>query len=455
MKYFPLTDSDREEIRKSLGIRETRELFSDIPAEKAYYPLDFIPSAASEDQLIKRFKEIAKKNKFSDYLSFLGGGAYNHFIPEVVNHLSSKGEFLTPYTPYQPEVSQGSLQAMFEYQTMITMLTGMDVSNASLYDGGTAAAEGALLALRKAHKKNTILLARNLHPEYIEIIETYLRDLEEYNIEYIDFDKETGTVNLEDLEKKVCEACAGFLFQSPNFFGVVEENQKISDTLHSKNAFSIQVVAEAMSLPFLSPAGENGVDIIVGEAQSFGLPLGFGGPYLGFMAVKKELIRQMPGRIVGETVDTNGNRGYVLTLSTREQHIKREKATSNICTNQAWCALRAGMYLATMGKKGLMKISKTNHLNTAYFVKEIARFNHVNIKYKKNFFNEVVLEIKNMAVDEFMTKLETKGILVGVPLKWFHELKLRDFESALLINFTELHKKKDIDTLLHAIGELE
>jgi glycine dehydrogenase subunit 1 len=455
MRYFPLTDSDREEIQNFLGITETRELFSDIPAGKAYYPLDHIPSAASEDQLINRFKEIAKKNKFQDYLSFLGGGAYNHFIPEVVNHLSGKGEFLTPYTPYQPEVSQGSLQAMFEYQTMITMLTGMDVSNASLYDGGTAAAEGALLALRKARKKNTILLARNLHPEYIEIIETYLRDLEETSTEYIDVDKETGAVDLEDLEKKLCEDCAGFLFQSPNFFGVVEESKKISGILHRKNAFSIQVVAEAMSLPFLSTGGENGVDIMVGEAQSFGLPLGFGGPYLGFMAVKKELIRQMPGRIVGETVDTNGNRGYVLTLSTREQHIKREKATSNICTNQAWCALRAGMYLATMGKKGLMNISKTNHLNTAYFVKEIARFNHVRIKYKKNFFNEVVLEIKNMTVDAFITKLETKGILVGVPLKWFHERKLRDYESAVLINFTELHKKKDIDTLIHAIGELQ
>ncbi len=453
MKYFPLTDSDREEIRKLLGIKETRELFSDIPQDKAYYPLDNIPPAVPEDQLIETFKEIATKNKFPGYLSFLGGGAYNHFIPEVVDYLSSKGEFLTPYTPYQPEVSQGSLQAMFEYQTMMTMLTGMDVSNASLYDGGTAAAEGALLALRKARKKNTILLARNLHPEYIEIIETYIHDLEEYNIEYIDFDKESGTVNLEDLEKKICEACAGFLFQSPNFFGVVEESKKISGILHSKNAFSIQIVAEAMSLPFLVPGGENGVDIMVGEAQSFGLSLDFGGPYLGFMAVKKEFIRQMPGRIVGETVDTNGNRGYVLTLSTREQHIKREKATSNICTNQAWCALKASMYLSTMGKHGLEKISKTNHLNTAYFVKEIAKFNHVSIKYKKNFFNEVVLEVKNKTVDEFMTELEAKDILVGVPLKWFPGLE--GYESAVLINFTELHKKKDIDTLIRAIGELQ
>lgn len=451
MRYFPLTDSDREEIRKSLGVKDTRELFSDIPQEKSYYPLDHIPPALPEDELIAKFKEIAKKNKFSEYLSFLGGGAYNHFTPETVSHLSGKGEFLTPYTPYQPEVSQGSLQAMFEYQTMMAMLTGMDVCNASLYDGGTAAAEGALLALRKARKKNTILIARNLHPEYIEIIETYIKDVEGYRTQYIDFDKETGTINLDDLGGKICDDCAGFLFQSPNFFGVVEDGKKISGILHDKKAFAIQVVTEAMSLPFLTPGGENDVDIMVGEAQSFGLPLSYGGPFLGFMAVKKDFIRQMPGRLVGETVDVDENRGYVLTLSTREQHIKREKATSNICTNQAWCALRAGIYLASMGKTGLQKIAKANHLNTAYFVKEIAKFKHVNIKYKKNFFNEVVLEVKSKSAEDFITEMENKGILVGVPLKWFH----KDYEKAVLINFTELHKKKDIDTLINAIGGLK
>jgi len=452
MRYLPLTDADREEIRNFLQIKETKNLFSDIPQDKAYYPLEDIPPAVPEDELIKTFKGIARKNKFSDYLSFLGGGAYHHFVPEVVNHLSQKGEFVTPYTPYQPEVSQGSLQAMFEYQTMMCMLTGMDVANASLYDGGTAAAEGALLVLRKGRKKNTILVARNLHYEYIEIIETYLRHLDEYKIDYVDFDRETGKVNPEDLDKKICDECAGFIFQSPNFFGVVEDSQKISAVLHGKDAYSVQVVTEAMSLPFLAPPGEKDVDIVVGEAQSFGIPLSYGGPYLGFMAVKKDFVRQMPGRLVGETLDVEGNRGYVLTLSTREQHIKREKATSNICTNQAWCALRAGMYLSTMGKTGLMKISKANHLNAAYFVKEIARFDHVNIEYKKNFFNEVVLEVKHMAVDDFIDKLEKKGILVGIPLKWF----FRDeaYAAAILTNFTELHKKTDIDSLISAIGEL-
>jgi glycine dehydrogenase subunit 1 len=450
MRYFPLTDSDRAEIRKSIGIKENRELFSDLPRDKIYFSLDDIPSALPENELIDRFKEIAEKNSYGQYLSFLGGGAYNHFTPEVVNELSRKGEFLTPYTPYQPEVSQGSLQAMFEYQTMITMLTGMDVSNASLYDGGTAAAEGVLLALRKARKKNRILIASSLHPEYIEIILTYVRNLD-YEVDYVAYDRETGTVNAAELEQKTDENTAGFIFQSPNFFGVIEDNRKICEILHNRKSYAIQTVAEAMSMAFLTPAGENGVDIIVGEAQSFGLPLGFGGPYLGFMAVRKEFIRQMPGRIVGQTVDKKGNRGYVLTLSTREQHIKREKATSNICTNQAWCALRAGIYLATMGKKGLREISKINHLNTAYFVREIAKFSHVTVKYRKNFYNEVVLEIKNKKVEDFIGKMEEKGILAGIPLKWFFP----DSEDSILVNFTEIHKKKDIDRFVTAVGELQ
>ncbi len=450
MQYFPLTDEQREEIKKEIGIKDVKELFSDIPQEKAWYSLADLPKSLPENELLKKFEDFGNKNTYSDYLSFLGGGAYNHFIPEVVNYLSNRSEFLTPYTPYQPEVSQGSLQAMFEYQTMMAMLTGMDFSNASLYDGGTAAIEGALLALRKS-KKNKILIAENLHPEYMEIIYSYVQNLG-IEVEKVEYDRDTGKVDLEKLNGKMDDEIGGFLFQSPNYFGVVEESKDISDIVHTKKkAYSVQVTAEAMSLPFLTPAGDNGVDIIVGEAQSFGLTLSFGGPYLGFIAAKKEFLRQMPGRLVGQTKDVDGKRGYVLTLSTREQHIKREKATSNICSNQAWCALRAGIYLSTLGKRGLLKISKLNHLNTAYFVKEIEKFDFIKVKYKKDFFNEVVLEIENGNGVDFLKKLKDKKIFAGIPLQWFY----KDADNQVLINFTEMHNKEDIDLLVKRIGELK
>jgi glycine dehydrogenase subunit 1 len=449
MNYFPLTDTARKEMLDFIGARDIKELFADIPPKKSYFPLDDIPAALSEDRLIHTFNQLAARNRYRDYLSFLGGGAYNHFIPEVVNHLSGKGELLTPYTPYQPEVSQGSLQAMFEYQTMMAMLTGLDIANSSLYDGGTAAAEGALLTVRKS-KKNRILMAANLHPEYIEIVNTYIQNLD-IEADLVDYDRQTGKLLLDDLEAKLDDHTAAFIFQSPNFLGVVEEAREISALAHNRQAYSAQAVTEAMSLPFLTPAAENGVDVIVGEAQSFGLPLGFGGPYLGFIAARQEFLRQMPGRLVGQTTDGKGRRGYVLTLSTREQHIKREKATSNICTNQAWCALRAAIYMSTMGKQGLMEIARTNHLNTAYFVKEAAGLKSAAVKYTKDFFNEVVLEVQDGSVADFQKRLQGKKILAGIPLKWFYP----DFENAVLLNFTEIHRKEDIDRLIQAIGETQ
>ena len=449
MRFLSLSDVDREEIKKFLGIEKIREIFSDIPLEHSYYSLDQLPSSLPENRLIEVFQKLAHQNTFSQYIHYLGGGAYQHFIPEVVNYLSAKGEFLTPYTPYQPEVSQGSLQAMFEYQTMMTLLTGMDISNSSLYDGGTAAAEGVLLALRKS-RKNRFLMAENLHPEYIEIIKTYVQNL---NIDFqtVVFHEETGKVDMSDLEQKMDGDTAAFIFQSPNFFGVIEDSHEISSLLHQQNVYSIQVITEAISLAFLNPPAENGVDIALGEAQSFGIPLGFGGPYLGFLTTKQEFLRQMPGRIVGQTKDNRGRRGYILTLSTREQHIKREKATSNICTNQAWCALRAAMYLATMGKTGLEKIGKLNHLNTAYFVKSVSGFDHVKIRYQRDFYNEVVMDIKNMSASDFLQKLEKKNIIAGISLKWFYP----EFQDSILINFTENHKTEDIDFLVDCIGELK
>jgi glycine dehydrogenase subunit 1 len=323
----------------------------------------------------------------------------------------------------------------------------MDVSNASLYDGGTAAAEAVLLAIRKSGK-HRFLMAENLHPEYMEIIKTYIQNL---GIEYemVPYDRKSGKTDLPALEQKLTPETAVFIFQSPNFFGVVEECNRISGLAHRQNTFSAQVIAEALSLSFLTPPGENDVDIAVGEAQSFGLPLSFGGPYLGFITAKEEFLRQMPGRIVGETLDKQGRRGYVLTLSTREQHIKREKATSNICTNQAWCALRASIYLSTMGKTGLEEIGKINHLNTTYFVESMKKFDHVRIRFSQDFYNEVVLETGQSGADGFLRKMEEQKVLSGIPLHWFYP----EMKDAILINFTEMHTKKDIDTLITGIGD--
>lgn len=449
MRYLPLTASDREEIKKNLAIQSVNELFSDIPPHASYYSLEDIPAALDERELTAAFKIFAARNRFGDYLSFLGGGAYAHFTPEVVNFISSKGEFLTPYTPYQPEVSQGSLQALFEYQTMMTMLTGLDISNSSLYDGGTAAAEGVLLALRKSKKKR-IAVAGNLHPEYNEIINTYIQNLGIESVP-VDFNPETGKIDLDQLRDRLDETCGGFVFQSPNFFGVIEDSAEIADITHQKGGYAVQVVTEAMSLGMLTSPKDNGIDIAVGEAQSFGLPLGFGGPYLGFITARKEFLRQMPGRIVGQTTDSRDRRGYVLTLSTREQHIKREKATSNICTNQAWCAMRAAVYLVTMGKTGLRDISRINHLNTARFVQLTAKIPHASIRFTRDYYNEVVLEIKDISVDDFLSRMEEKKIIPGIPLKWFYP----QLQNALLVNLTEVHREEDIQRLVSAIEEIK
>lgn len=447
MRYLPLTDAEREEMRKVIGVSDVRELFSCMPSAQCRPPLDKLPRALSEPELAAAFKEFGRRNSFSGFLSFLGAGAYSHFIPEVVSYLSAKGEFLTPYTPYQPEVSQGSLQAIFEYQTMMAMLTGLDVANASLYDGATAAAEAVLLAVRRSGRKR-VLLAGGLHPEYAAVIRTYAQNLP-IELATVAVDEKSGRVDAVDLRAKLNDGIAAVLFQSPNFLGVVEDGGGIAAAAHECKAICVQVVAEAMSLAYLVPPGEAGVDMAVGEAQSFGLPLGFGGPYLGFMTVREEFMRQMPGRLVGQTRDLDGKRGYVLTLSTREQHIKREKATSNICSNEAWCAMRAGMYLAVMGKAGLARAARTCHLNAAYFARAAARMKTIRVVYPGNFYNEVLIEVKTGSAAQLAAALKKKGILAGVPLSWFADGQ----KERLLLAFSEMHDRAAIDRLLSALGE--
>ena len=447
MRYLPLTDAEREEMKKTIGIADVKELFSCLPAAHCHPPLDKLPAALSEPELVAAFRDFAGKNSFSGQLSFLGAGAYAHFIPEVVTYLSAKGEFLTPYTPYQPEVSQGSLQAIFEYQTMMAMLTGLDVANASLYDGATAAAEAVLLAVRRSGRRR-VLLAGSLHPEYAAVIRTYVQNLP-IELQTVAVDEGSGRVDEQDLRAKLDETVAAFIFQSPNFLGVVEDGRAIAAAAHERKAYAVQVVAEAMSLAYLAAPGACGVDIAVGEAQSFGLPLGFGGPYLGFMAAREEFLRAMPGRLVGQTVDLDGKRGYVLTLSTREQHIKREKATSNICSNEAWCAMRAGMYLAVMGKHGLARAARACHLNAAYFVSGAAGLKKIRVVHARNFYNEVLVEVTRGTAAALCAALKKKGILAGVPLSWFD----RGQKSRLLLAFSELHDRRAIDRLLAALGE--
>jgi len=304
-----------------------------------------------------------------------------------------------------------------------------------------------LLAVRKSGRPR-VLLADSLHPEYAAIIRTYVQNLP-IDLETVKLNEPDGRIDINDLQAKLNGETAAFVFQSPNFLGLVEDSAALVSAAHRHQAFAVQVVSEAMSLAYLRPAADSAVDIVVGEAQSFGLSLGFGGPYLGFMTASEDFLRQMPGRIVGQTKDLDGKRGYVLTLSTREQHIKREKATSNICSNEAWCALRAGMYLATMGQDGLARAAGASHLNAAYFVKEAASLSHVRVVYKRNFYNEVLLEIKNGTAAAFLAKLKKNKVLAGVSLGWFFPA----VTNRVLLSFSEAHSREDIDRLLRLIGE--
>ena len=391
MSYISLSDKDKKEMMARIGISSADELFQMIPREIKLDRDLHVPGPLSEPELVCYFEKVAKKNKHSDYLSFLGAGAYAHVIPSVVDYLSSRGEFLSPYTPYQPEVSQGTLQVIFEFQTLICQLTGMDIANASLYDGASGAAEAVLMAHRLKGRPK-VLLAKTLHPQYRRTIYTSLKNLD-VRIEEIDYSV-SGQLDFDDLREKLDDEATCVIYQSPNFFGIIEDVKKISEFAHSHQSLSVAVIAEPVSLGLLEPPGNLGVDIVTGEAQSFGIPLSFGGPILGFMACAKEFIRQFPGRISGQTKDVEGKRGYVLTLSTREQHIRREKATSNICTNQNLCALRATIFLETLGQKGLRELAWHNIQKANYALEKIGRLDGIKRKFKGNNFNEFVLEFE-------------------------------------------------------------
>ncbi len=367
MRYLPKSPADRESMLKAIGVRSVDDLFASIPAEYRLERDLKVPRQMAESEIIDWFRERSRENG-DGYASFLGAGAYSHYRPVVIDALISRGEFLTAYTPYQAEVSQGTLQSIFEFQTMICELTGMEVANASMYDGSTAAAEAVMMAARLTGRRS-VVIARSVHPEYREVLATYAfhQGMPLSTIGFAD----TGRVDIRALEKAITEDTACVLIQSPNFFGTIEDIAAIADVVHKRGAMLVVSIAEAVSLGIVEPPRE--ADIIAMEAQSFGVPLGFGGPYCGVIATREQFVRQMPGRLVGQTTDRNGKRGFVLTLATREQHIRREKATSNICTNQALVALMVNIFMTIYGKIGLRELAKHNLVKTAYAAKSFSK----------------------------------------------------------------------------------
>jgi glycine dehydrogenase subunit 1 len=446
MSYISLSPKDRKEMLEKIGVASVEDLFRCIPGEvRVGRDLD-LPAPLAELDLLRAFEAIGSRNSYPEYLSFLGGGAYEHFIPAVVDSLGSRTEFVSPYTPYQPEVSQGTLQVIFEFQTLICQLTGLDISNASLYDGASGAAEAVLMAQRIT-RKSKVLVARTLHPQFLQVIRTYVRNAG-LSVEEIPFG-EDGRIDRERLSARLDEETAAVVFQTPNYLGVCEDVGPLSELAHGRKALSVAVVAEALSMALLEAPGKLGADIVTGEAQSFGIPVSFGGPYLGFMACRKDYLRQLPGRISGETKDVDGERGFVLTLATREQHIRREKATSNICTNQALCALRATIFMESYGREGLRELARQNARKAAYALDALTSVDGVRRRFAGPAFNEFVLEFPG-AWSGIDRELRKRGILGG--------LDLREIDPGLansaLVCVTELKKKEDIDRFRAALQEV-
>jgi glycine dehydrogenase subunit 1 len=447
MRYIPNSAEEREAMLREMGRKSVADLFRGIPDQlKLNRPLN-LPPAQSETETLDFFRDLAERNTTrrtgERMVSFLGAGAYDHFIPTVIDSLISRSEFYTSYTPYQPEISQGTLQAIFEFQTMICELTGMDVSNASLYDGSTATAEAVLMAERVTNRPK-VALAGSLHPEYRQVVDTYIRNagIDEITLP---FDQKTGETNTDALNSLDSELAA-VIVQSPNFFGGVEDLQKLSEAAHRAGALFIVVVTEGLSLGLLQSPGRAGADIVCGEAQSFGIPMSFGGSYCGFFATTEKLTRQIPGRLAGRTTDAEGRSGFVLTLATREQHIRREKATSNICTNQGLYALMATIYLSTMGRRGLREVAQQNAQKAHYAAKRIESVDGYRLRFGSPFFNEFVVSCPKPS-EEVLRELSDKKIIGGLALsRFFPEMK-----NEILMCVTETTTKQEIDSLVEAL----
>jgi len=446
MRYIPNNLEVRNEMLKEIGVDSVKQLFSLIPDNLLLKKELDISPPVSEFKLMRDLNSLSDQQAI-DPISFLGAGVYRRFIPAVISALVSRAEFLTSYTPYQPEVSQGTLQAMFEFQTLLSQLTGMDIANASMYEGASAAAEAVLMCKRIKPKLDTVLISAGLHPEYLEAVKTYTK-FKDLKIKIIPL-SDSGYTDLAELERELDSQTLCCLIQSVNFFGVIENLKEISEVLTRNEVLWAAVLPEMTSLGMLTPPGDFGADILVGEGQSLGLPLSYGGPNLGVFAAKKKYMRQMPGRLSGETKDESGKRAFCLTLATREQHIRREKATSNICSNQALCALWGTIYLSLLGKKGIKDLSRINYSKTQYAIKELSALEGVKLRYSGTVYNEFVLETSENS-DVVITRLREKNILAGVPLSRFYPQD----SSGILVNVTEVNTKEEIDTLVTCMAEV-
>ena len=434
MRYLSITPEDRQFMLDKIGAKRIEDLFGTIPEQFLLKrPLE-IPPAKSEPDILNYFGNLSTKNASTDtHDYFLGAGAYNHFIPTIIDSVLSRSEFYTAYTPYQPEISQGTLQAAFEFQTLICQLTDMEVSNSSLYDGSSSLAEAILMAVRVTGRQK-IIVPTNLNPHYRTVLETYTSNLN-ICIEEIPF-SQSGGIDPQHLQQILTDEHAAVITQSPNFFGIIEEVEEISRLCQKKGILSIVSITEALSLGILKPPGQLGADIVVGEAQSLGLPLGFGGPYLGFFSTRDCYKRQMPGRLVGQTVDSMDRRGFVLTLSTREQHIRREKATSNICTNQGLCALAVATFLCTLGKQGMRQIAEHN-LKKSFYLQNLLDQSTV---FSGPIFNEMVIHCERDPKQINQELLES-GLIGGLPLEKYYP----EHSKQMLVCVTEKNSMESIE----------
>lgn len=442
MRYIPNSAEERAKMLAEMGVQSIEDFFTSIPEHlRLDKPLN-LPPAYAESELIKFFKKLSSKNSDpNSTISFLGAGAYNHFRPVVIDTLISRSEFYTTYTPYQPEIAQGTLQAIFEFQSMICFLTGMEVANASMYDGSTALAEAVLMSNR-INRRKKVVISQAVHPEYRQVLETYLKSTD-LTLETLPFGT-SGQTTLDAIEAD--NETTAIIIQSPNFFGSIEDLEAASEKAHKAGALLISVTTEPISWGLLRSPGEAGADIIVAEGQAFGIAPSYGGPYLGIFASRSQYQRQMPGRLIGQAQDSEGNRGFVITLATREQHIRREKASSNICTNQGLFMLMATVYLSTMGRRGLQEVATQNLQKAAYAAQAISSLEGYSLMFSAPTFNEFVVKTPRPAA-EIVKDLASRNIIAGLPLSKYYP----DMTHALLVCVTEQNTKAEIDALIAAL----